>query len=83
MKKGGDEAVVKQALDFWAQRNAPMLKDAQTNEPLRKNPLQVLKTYIDNKNLPVEQLMEEVDWHYFDEGSTSAEVFGTTLQESE
>lgn len=57
-------------------RNALILKDTETNAALSKNPLQVLRTYMDATNMPEDRIREQIDWYHFDEGSTPVEVFG-------
>jgi hypothetical protein len=74
-KKSNDETAQK-AVEFWKVRNAPILRDASTKEPLAKNPMQILRTYMDHSGMDLEQLVDEVDWYYFDEDGSESEVFG-------
>lgn len=74
-KKSNDETA-QQAVEFWKVRNAPMLRDAKTREPLTKNPMQILRTYMDRSGMDLEQIVDEVDWYYFDENGNESEVFG-------
>lgn len=65
-----------QAMSNWVQRNAPIIKDAKTQETLKKNPLQVLYTYMDRSGFSADKILDELDWEYFDQGGTVAEAFG-------
>jgi hypothetical protein len=75
IKEKTNEATVQRATENWVQRNAPILKDAQTHEPLKKNPLAVLKSYMDRTGMSMDQINEEVDWKSFDDGGKVHEVF--------
>ena len=68
-------ATVQRATENWVQQNAPILKDAQTHEPLKKNPLAVLRTYMDCTGMSIDKIMEEVDWESFDDCGKVDEVF--------
>jgi hypothetical protein len=75
----GNNAVTQSAVDFWMQRNAPLICDNQTDEQIHANPLKIMKTYATKMNLTTDEITDEMDWHYFDEGpngSTVQEVFG-------
>jgi hypothetical protein len=74
--KRSNDATGHAAMENWMQRNAPILRDTQTNAALTKNPLQVLRAYMNSTGMSMEKIMDEVDWHHFDEGSTTTEVFG-------
>jgi hypothetical protein len=74
--KQSNKANKQAAINFWMTRNAPILKDTETNASLTKNPMQVLQAYMDATQMPVERIINEVDWFHFDESSTPVEVFG-------
>ena len=71
-----NEEEMQQALTFWQERNAPILKDAITNEPLNKSPKQILRTYLEKSWNDMDTVTDQMDWVYFDEGGTEEEVFG-------
>lgn len=74
-----NDTVVQQAVDFWMQRNAPLICDNQTNEQLTSNLLKIMKTYTAAMKVTTDEIKDEMDWHYFDQGeqaSTVQEVFG-------
>lgn len=70
-----NEATVQRATEIWVQRNAPILKDALTHEPLKKNPLAALCTYMDRTGMSIDNIMEEVDWESFNDGGKVHEAF--------
>jgi hypothetical protein len=74
--KEGNAETVQRAVDFWVARNAPMIRDNQTNEPSKANPLQVMHAYASRQDMSVDDIMDEIDWQYFDQDSTVQEVFG-------
>jgi hypothetical protein len=74
--KAGNAETVQRAVDFWVARNAPMIRDNQTNEPSKANPLQVMHAYASRQDMSVDEIMDEIDWQYFDQDSTVQEVFG-------
>jgi hypothetical protein len=76
LKKDTNSTTVQQALEFWMTRNAPMIRDNQTNEPLKANPLHIMHTYSARKEMSIEDMTDEIDWQYFDQDSTVEDVFG-------
>jgi hypothetical protein len=76
LKKETNSTTVQQALDFWMTRNAPMIRDNRTNEPLKANPLHIMHTYSARKEMSIEDMTDEIDWQYFDQDSTVEDVFG-------
>jgi hypothetical protein len=71
-----NEETAKNALEFWKVRNAPLIRDAETKEGLTKHPMQVLRTYMDRTDMDIEKVVQEIDWYYFDQGGSEADVFG-------
>ena len=63
-------------MENWVKRNAPIIKDAKTQETLKKNPLQVLYTYMDCTGFSMDKILDEIDWEFFDQGSKVDEAFG-------
>lgn len=76
MSSKGNEDLMQRSVEHWKQRNQPILRDAQSNEPLNKSPPQVLRTYMDKSGLTMETLVSEMDWDFFDERASEREVFG-------
>lgn len=71
-----NSATVQRALDFWIARNAPLIRDNATNEPIKDNSLHVMHAYASRQEMSVDEIMDEIDWQFFDEDSTVQEVFG-------
>jgi hypothetical protein len=74
--KESNESTMQRAMENWVKRNAPIIKDAKTQESLKKNPLQVLYTYMDRTGFSMDKILNELEWEFFDQGSKVDEAFG-------
>lgn len=75
----GHEEEVQQAVKHWKDKNAPYLKDDETGKQMDRNPVQVLRTYMERYGHNLDTIRDQLDWEYFDHGSDESEVFGGTM----
>ena len=76
MANENNNETMKNALEFWQQRNAPILTDPESKKQLSKTPQQILHTYMQLYGHDYETICDELDWKYFESNSAMEEVFG-------
>ena len=75
-----NEATIKAASDAWHEKNSKALRPRGANRDDGRTPMQAVANMVDNYWIQVDQIDDELDWHYFENNPQNADVTENTTE---